>query len=48
MGFLVVGLRSCKDWVREERARWKGKGKRYPLTLEELELELDREKVERG
>ena len=38
LGFLVVGLGSCEDWVKGEKDRWLGMV--CPLTLEELETEL--------
>ena len=46
LGFLVVALRSCEGWVREESQRWKGK--LCPLDLEELEAELKTRESEKG
>lgn len=46
LGFLVVGLGSCKGWVEEERERWVGG--RCPMSLEELEAEIKRRGEEGG
>ena len=42
LGFLVVGLLSTKAFAAEEKGRW-GDGK-VPLTVDELEAEVDRRK----
>ena len=38
LGFLVVGLGSMQGWAEREKVRWANK--RCPLTLEEVETEL--------
>ena len=46
LGFLVVGLGSCKGWVEEEGKVWEGRS--CPLTLDELEAELNTRASEAG
>jgi hypothetical protein len=38
LGFLVVGLGSCERWIESEKEKWEGKS--WPLTIEELDVEL--------
>ena len=38
LGFLIVGLRSCEGWAREEKVKWAER--RCPLTVEGVESEL--------
>lgn len=40
LGFLVVGLCSCRSWVEHERSRWAERV--CPLNVEELEKEVER------
>ena len=44
LGFLVVGMGSMAGWAEEERRKWAER--RCPLAIEEVEIELDRKKVE--
>lgn len=46
LGFLVVGLGSCEEWIRSEKEKWTETS--CPLTLDELEEEIKREDVENG
>lgn len=46
LGFLVVGLGSCGNWVESERARWVERS--CPLTIEELEAEITKGEVDDG
>lgn len=43
LGFLVVGLGSCRPWMEQEKDKW-AKGN-CPLTVDEVELEVERSKV---
>ena len=40
LGFLSVGLLSTEEWVRGEDEKRRGKG--WPMTIEELEIEMHR------
>jgi hypothetical protein len=44
LGFLVVAMISTEGFLKEERARWANR--RVPLTLDEVELELQMESSE--
>lgn len=44
LGFLVVGMRSMVGWAENEKQKWGGR--KYPLTIEGVEMELDRRKRE--
>ena len=46
LGFLVVGLGSCEGWINGERETWAERS--CPLTVEELEDEIKRRRVEEG
>jgi hypothetical protein len=42
LGFLVVGMGSMVGWAEAEKQKWGGR--RFPLTVEEVEMEVDRRK----
>lgn len=42
LGFLVVGMGSMFGWAEAEKQKWGGR--RFPLTVEEVEMEVDRRK----
>lgn len=44
LGFLVVGMLSVETFAEEEKKKWKGR--RVPMTVEELEVELKRDSGE--
>ncbi len=46
LGFLVVGLGSCEGWIRNEKEKWTETA--CPLTLDELEEEIERRDVGNG
>ena len=39
LGFLVVGMLSCENWVVKEKEKWRER--RCPLTVEEVEREMN-------
>ena len=41
LGFLVMSLRSCKDWATEERRKWEGRGSSL-MSIDGLEREMNR------
>ena len=43
LGFLVVGLGSSRLWAEQESRKWIER--KCPLTVEEIELEMERSKV---
>ncbi|PGH13937.1 hypothetical protein AJ79_03352 [Helicocarpus griseus UAMH5409] len=43
LGFLVVGMRSMENFAQEEREKWKGRS--VPLTVEQMEAELETRRV---
>ena len=43
LGFLVVGMGSMAGWVEDERMKWGER--RCPLTVEEVEVEVERRKA---
>ena len=42
LGFLVVGMRSMEGWAKDVGAKWEGR--RFPLTVGELEAEMQKQK----
>ena len=40
LGFLVLGFGSCGVWIEEEQKKWATS--RYPLTVEDVEVEMKR------
>lgn len=42
LGFLVVGMGSMVGWTDNEKQKWRGR--KCPLTIEEVEMELERSK----
>lgn len=42
LGFLVVGMGSMVGWAEVEKQKWGGR--RCPLAVEEVEMEVDRRK----
>lgn len=46
LGFLVVGLESCAGWIELEREKWLGR--KCPVTIDEVEAEMDKDNKEAG
>ena len=46
LGFLVVAMMSMQGFVEEEKAKWSNS--RLPLTLDELNKELEQRSVTNG
>jgi hypothetical protein len=44
LGFLVVGMLSVAGFAEDERKKWEGR--KVPMTVEEVEREINREDVE--
>lgn len=44
LGFLVVGLVSCEEWIGNEKNIWKETG--CPLTVEQLDVEIKKREGE--
>ena len=41
LGFLVVGLRSCEGWIRQEKEKWLERN--CPMTVDEVDAEMRRD-----
>lgn len=46
LGFLVVGLKSCEDWIAGEKQKWSDHN--CPITVEDLEAELKKRDTNGG
>jgi hypothetical protein len=46
LGFLVLAMSSMEGFVREEKAKWTDR--RIPITLDEVEKELERRSMANG
>ena len=46
LGFLVVGLKSCEDWIAGEKKKWSEQN--CPITVEDLEAALKKRDINGG
>lgn len=45
LGFLVVGMRSTEGFMQSEIEKWKGSGRGIPLSIEEVDTEIERSRM---
>ncbi|KAJ5241075.1 uncharacterized protein N7469_002666 [Penicillium citrinum] len=45
LGFLVVGMKSTEGFMRAELEKWKDTSRKIPLSIEEVDAELERKRM---